>query len=252
MDDANKPIITVDSLSKRYPSQSSPVLDSICLSIHQGESLGLLGPNGAGKTTLISILCGILKPDQGRVDIFGRNILRHAKQIKKRLGLVTQDIALYEELTARENLKLFGYLYGLQGKELKKRIDTCLDITGLGKKADCRVCTFSGGMKRLTNLTIGMIHEPDIIILDEPTLGIDTQSRYRILEILSSVNRSGVTMIYTTHYIEEVRQLCSRIAIIDQGRILDQGTPYELLHRDAGYENLEQLFLHLTGRKLRD
>jgi ABC-2 type transport system ATP-binding protein len=252
MDDSDRPIITVHNLVKKYSPQDSPVLDNICLSIHRGEFFGLLGPNGAGKTTLISILCGILKPDQGRVDIFGIDIMRHIKKVKKRIGLVTQDIALYEELTARENLKLFGCLYGLRGKHLRERIETCLDITGLGKKADCQVSTFSGGMKRLTNLVISMLHEPDILILDEPTLGIDTQSRYRILKILSSVNKNGVSMIYTSHYIEEVKQLCSRVAIIDKGRILDDGTPNELLHRHPGFENLEQLFLHLTdnGREI--
>ena len=252
MDNSVEPIITIQNLTKRYPLLDRPVLDSISLTIGRGEFFGLLGPNGAGKTTFISILCGILSPNQGKANIFGVDIAHHPKKIKGRIGLVSQDIALYEELTARENFTLFGRLYGLRGKYLKERIDSCLEITGLRRKADYRILTFSGGMKRLANLVIGMLHEPSLLILDEPTLGIDTQARHRILEILTSLNKNGVSMIYTTHYIEEAERLCSRVAIIDKGCILDQGPPHKLLRRDSGFNNLEQLFLHLTGKNGKD
>lgn len=251
MNDSITPIITIHNLTKTYSFLNQPALNDISLTIYKGEFFGLLGPNGAGKTSLISILCGILKPQQGEITILDHEMTYHPGSIKKYIGLVTQDIALYEELTAWENFTLFGRLYGLGGKKLKERIEECLEITGLKEWAKRRVSTFSGGMKRLTNLVIGMLHEPTLLILDEPTVGIDTQSRHRIFEILTSINKTGVSLIYTTHYLEEAEQLCSRIAIIDRGIILDQGSPQELLSRDSGWENLEQLFLHLTGRKIR-
>ena len=238
-------------LEKVYPGGEKPALDGVDITIRAGELFGLLGPNGAGKTTAISIMSSLLRPTRGSVKVFGFNILCHSRQVKQIIGLVPQEIALYRELTARENLRYFAGLYGMRGRELAKRLDECLDFVGLLHKGDQRVGRYSGGMKRRINLAIGILHRPQLLFLDEPTVGIDAQSRNMILDSLASLNEQGTTMVYTTHYMEEAERLCKEVAIIDNGRIISQGAP-ETLVRDGGYDNLQDLFFSLTGRSLRD
>jgi ABC-2 type transport system ATP-binding protein len=247
-----EPIIRIENVSKSYKGSDSPALNNISLFIPPNEIFGLLGPNGAGKTTTIGILCGFLKKDSGAIQINGWSIDKQPNEIRKIIGLVPQDIALYETLTPVENLRFLGNMYGLKGVKLKGRINECLALMGLDKNKNRLIKTFSGGMKRRLNLVAGILHEPKILFLDEPTVGVDVQSRNVILEHLKQLNKNGTTIIYTSHYMEEAEQLCSSIAIIDLGEIIIQGKPSELVDHEKGHFNLESVFLHLTGRKLRD
>jgi len=249
---STEPIIKIENVSKSYKGSDSPALNNISLSIPANEVFGLLGPNGAGKTTTIGILCGFLKKDSGAIQINGWSIDKQPNEIRKIIGLVPQDIALYETLTPVENLRFLGNMYGLKGAKLKGRINECLTLMGLDKNKNRLIKTFSGGMKRRLNLVAGILHEPKILFLDEPTVGVDVQSRNVILEHLKQLNKNGTTIIYTSHYMEEAEQLCSSIAIIDLGEIIIQGKPSELVDHEKGHFNLESVFLHLTGRKLRD
>jgi len=249
---SSEPIIKIENVSKSYKGSDSPALNNISLSIPANEIFGLLGPNGAGKTTTIGILCGFLKKDSGAIQINGWSIDKQPNEIRKIIGLVPQDIALYETLTPVENLRFLGNMYGLKGAKLKGRINECLTLMGLDKNKNRLIKTFSGGMKRRLNLVAGILHEPKILFLDEPTVGVDVQSRNVILEHLKQLNKNGTTIIYTSHYMEEAEQLCSSIAIIDLGEIIIQGKPSELVDHEKGHFNLESVFLHLTGRKLRD
>lgn len=239
------------SLVKRYKNSAGPALNDFSLLVGKGEFFGLLGANGAGKTTAVSVFSGFLSPDSGSVSVMGLDFSRGSNKIRQILGLVPQEIALYDQLTARENLNFFGRLYGFSGRKLQDRIDQCLDFARLTEQATRRVSTYSGGMKRRLNLATGLIHLPQILFLDEPTVGIDTQSRHLIHKQLTELNREGTTILYTTHYMEEAQELCSRIGIIDAGQIIEQGTPDALLG-ESGCRNLEDLFLHLTGKQLRD
>lgn len=248
----NQHIIELKHLTKYYKGSSIPAIDNINLNIGKGEIYGLLGPNGAGKTTTISILCGLFGPTSGNVFINGMEYQHSAEKIKNIIGVVPQEIALYPSLTAKENLTFFGHMYGLKGKQLKNRINECLELFGLEKNANRRIRTFSGGMKRRINLIAGILHKPEIIYLDEPTVGIDVQSRNVILEHLRNINKEGATIIYTSHYMEEAENFCSRVAIIDKGHIITEGKPKELINRKDEYTDLESIFLHLTGRALRD
>ncbi|MDL2270136.1 ABC transporter ATP-binding protein [Desulfosarcina sp. OttesenSCG-928-A07] len=246
------PALSACKLTCRYPKMTAPVLDGLDLSLEKGEIFGLLGPNGAGKTTTLSILSTIRKPDAGTLTILGMNPRRNLRDIRRIIGLVPQDIALYPELTARENLRFFGKLQGLCGHLLSLRIETALAAVGLESRADEPVKTFSGGMKRRANLAAGILHEPEILFLDEPTVGIDAQSRQLIMDRIRALQARGTTVLYTTHYMEEARQICSRVAIMDQGRIRVQGTVDELLLDHPGCKDLGDLFLRLTGKTLRD
>jgi ABC-2 type transport system ATP-binding protein len=247
-----EPIIRIENLSKSYKGSDSPALNKISLDIPANEIFGLLGPNGAGKTTTISILCGFLKKDSGTIQINGWSIDKQPDEIRKIIGLVPQDIALYETLTPAENLRFLGNMVGLKGKKLTHRIDECLELMGLDKNRNKLIKHFSGGMKRRLNLVAGILHEPKILFLDEPTVGVDVQSRNVILEHLEKLNKNGTTIIYTSHYMEEAEQICSTIAIIDLGEIIIKGKTSELVNHDKSHSNLESVFLHLTGRKLRD
>ncbi|KPJ77868.1 MAG: hypothetical protein AMJ54_06100 [Deltaproteobacteria bacterium SG8_13] len=240
------------NLVKVYPKSSLPALQDLNLVVGNGEIYGLLGPNGAGKTTAISIMTAGLLPTEGRVEIYGLDVVRHRSRVKQLIGLVPQDIALYPDLTARENLSYFGKLYGLSGSELADRIAETLELVGLTGKADQVVKTYSGGMKRRVNLAAGILHTPRLVFLDEPTVGIDAQSRNLILEKLSSLKSSGTTMIYTTHYMEEAQQLCTRAAVMDEGRVIEEGPPASLIQKHPDCGNLGDLFLKLTGKNLRD
>ncbi len=243
--------IKVENLIKIYKGSTAPAVNSISFSVDKGSIFGLLGPNGAGKTTTISILCGLIKPTSGTVHIHGLSLEKKAGEIKKIIGVVPQEIALYPTLTAYENLQYIGNMYGLKGDVLKEKIRHYLDIFGLEKNAKKRVETYSGGMKRRLNLIAGIMHEPKILFLDEPTVGIDVQSRTVITEFLHKMNKQGTTIIYTSHLMEEAENLCSHIAIIDEGHIKISGTPENLI-REHSVENIEKLFLKLTGKKLRD
>ncbi len=212
-------------------------VNGINFHVGEGEIYGFLGPNGAGKTTTISIIAGILLADSGTVSIAGMDIRKDGRKIRSLLGVIPQEIALYEELSGRENLHFWGSLYGLSGRELRSAADRVLERVGLSERANDPVREYSGGMKRRINLCIGLLHHPRIILLDEPTLGIDPQARINILDIIREEVSRGTTAIYTTHYLEEAENLCDRIAIIDNGRILAEGTLQELV-RLVGEEDI--------------
>lgn len=249
---AGERIIEIKNLTKYYKGNEEPALNAISLDIMKDEIFGLLGPNGAGKTTAISILCGLFPPTEGNVTINGYNIRTDRDRIKKIIGVVPQDIALYPTLTAIENLTFFGNMFGLKGRQLRERIMDRLTVFGLERYARKRISTFSGGMKRRINLIAGLLHEPSILFLDEPTVGIDVQSRIVILDFLKEINQKGTTIIYTSHYMEEAENLCSRVAIIDRGSVISVGNPKILVADHPEFKNLENLFLHLTGKDLRD
>ncbi len=219
-------MILVEHLNKSYGELHA--VDGISFEVAEGELFGFLGPNGAGKTTTLSMISGLLKPDGGRVLINDIDVWQTPKTAKRILGLVPQDIALYEELTGRENLRFWGGLYSLSSKELKSNMDKWLDRVGLTDRANDAVSKYSGGMKRRLNLAVGMIHDPKIVLLDEPTVGIDPQARNNIMEIIREIAREGTTLLFTTHHLEEVEDLCHRIAIMDHGKILQIGTVAEL------------------------
>jgi len=226
---------SIENLVKRYGKVVA--VDGVSFEVREGEVYGLLGPNGAGKTTTISMLCGLLSPDEGRVRFDGVDVASRPIEVKSRLGVVPQETALYEELSARENLRFWGSIYGLSGAELKRAVDRALEIVGLEGRAKDPPASYSGGMKRRLNLALGMVHSPRALLLDEPTVGIDPQARNRILGIVRDVASAGTTVLYTTHYLEEAESLCDRIGIMDHGRILAEGT-LEELRRQAGEEGL--------------
>jgi ABC-2 type transport system ATP-binding protein len=249
---SDRPIIEIRALTKFYKGNDEPALNTISLDIFQGEIFGLLGPNGAGKTTTISILCGIFPPTRGDVYIDGMEIRSNLDKIKHIIGVVPQDLALYPTLTALENLTFFGNMYGLKGQDLRTRIFEYLKVFGLEKASRKKISSYSGGMKRRVNLIAGLLHRPKVLFLDEPTVGIDVQSRMVILDYLKEINKIGTTIIYTSHYMEEAENLCSRVAIVDHGRIISIGNPRELLKDHPEFKNLENIFLHLTGKEMRD
>jgi ABC-2 type transport system ATP-binding protein len=245
-------IIKIRNLTKKYRGSTKPAVDDISLDIGEGHFFGLLGPNGAGKTTIIRILCGLLTPTAGEVIIGGFSLKSGLPEIRKIIGVVPQDIALYSTLTARENLNIYGGLYGLKGKDLSERIGKWLNIFGLEKSQHHAVQSFSGGMKRRLNLIAGLLHDPKILVLDEPTVGIDVQSKNVISENLSEINRRGTTIVYTSHYLEEAENLCTFLAIIDQGVIITSGTTDDIRMVNNKMSKLEDVFLQLTGKDLRD
>ena len=265
-------------------------VDGLSLSVRKGELLGLLGPNGAGKSTSVSLAVGLLAPDSGTVTIEGLGNPA-SPEVRQKIGVAPQALALYDLLTGEENLRFFGEMYGLSGAALDERVTWCLDFVGLTDRKDDRVGGYSGGMKRRLNMAAAFIHDPELLMLDEPTVGVDPQSRNKIFEIIEALHREGRTVIYTTHYMEEAERLCDRIAIVDHGKLLALGTLAELLAthgvpptlvvKTNGQEHrlqtpdplaelnrmaatatidsfqmerptLEQVFLRLTGRSLRD
>lgn len=221
-----KTVVSAHDLSKRFGQLQA--VDRVSFRVAEGELFGLLGPNGAGKTTTISMICGLLKPDAGSVQIGDFDLWQNPRPAKRSLGLVPQDLALYEEFSARENLMFWGGLYGLSRSELKHHAAALLQRVGLADRAQEPVSRFSGGMKRRLNLAIGLVHQPKALLLDEPTVGIDPQARNNILEIIRDIARQGTTIIFTTHHLDEAEKLCDRIAIMDHGRILQSGSVAEL------------------------
>lgn len=219
-------IIEIKNLVKRY--NENLALDNVNLKIKEGEIFGLLGPNGAGKTTAINTMLGLTKLDSGEVQIFGKSIRNYEMQIKKDIGIVPQDLAVFEDLTAYENVAFFARLYGLRDGLLKERIEEALNFTGLWDRRKDIPKKYSGGMKRRLNIACAIAHHPKLIIMDEPTVGIDPQSRNHILQAVRELNKMGSTIIYTSHYMEEVEEICTNIAIMDHGRVIAQGTKEEL------------------------
>jgi ABC-2 type transport system ATP-binding protein len=244
--------ISIENLVHRYKDAEQNAVNGISLEIKEGEIFGLLGPNGAGKTTTISILSGLIKPTQGKVLIHGFDSMQQSHKSKKMIGVVPQEIALYPTLTAKENLEFFGSMYGIQKNGLNEKIKYYLNLFGLENTGNKRVEQFSGGMKRRLNLIASLIHDPKILILDEPTASVDVQSRNMIIEFLRDLNKKGTTILYTSHYLEEAENLCTQIAIIDDGKIIIQGSPKQIIGSEPGFDNLENIFLKLTGKKLRD
>jgi ABC-2 type transport system ATP-binding protein len=247
-------VLAITNLHKSFGAIRA--VDDVSFGVEPGQLVGLLGPNGAGKTTTVSMIAGLVTPDRGGVTIAGAAVSGDSDPVKRRLGLVPQDLALYDELTARANLRLFGALYGLSGDALERAIGSSLILVGLYDRANDRVKTFSGGMKRRLNLAAGLLHDPDIVLLDEPTVGVDPQSRNAIFDNLEQLKARGKALVYTTHYMEEAERLADRIVIMDRGRVLADDTLSGLRDRvsagDDGNASLETLFLTLTGRSLRD
>jgi ABC-2 type transport system ATP-binding protein len=282
-------MIRAEGLRKSYGERVA--VDGVDLHVAAGQTFGLLGPNGAGKTTTIHMLVGMLAPDAGSVEVAGgKDPTRPA--VRAKVGIVPQALAIYGDLTARENLEFFGKLYALAGRALDDRVTWCLEFAGLADRAVDRVKTFSGGMQRRLNMACALVHDPEVIFFDEPTVGVDPQSREHIFEAIESLKRKGRTILYTTHYMEEAARLCDRVAIMDKGKILAAGAVHALIDRHGGPSivdaevdgetlrietdqpleevarlaraggkltrlhvdrpDLEAVFLKLTGRKLRD
>lgn len=225
-------LLKVVNLHKSFGSTKA--VDGISFQVDKGEVFGLLGPNGAGKSTAISMISTLIAPTEGEIVFDGSNIIADPKAIRQRLGVVPQDIALYPTLSGYENLAFWGSMYGLKGAELKKRINEVSEIIGLNGRLKDRVDKYSGGMKRRINIGAALLHRPELLIMDEPTVGIDPQSRNHILDTVLELNRQGMTIIYTSHYMEEVEYLCSRICIMDQGRLIASGTKEELVGLTKG------------------
>lgn len=221
-------LLSVTNLVKSYGARRA--VDGVSFRVLAGQTVGLLGPNGAGKSTTVAMLCGLLRPDAGEILLDGRPVGAGAAAVKRRIGMVPQDLALYDDLTARDNLRLFGALYGLKGAQLAARIEHVLGLVNLQDRARDRPATFSGGMKRRLNIAAALLHEPDLLILDEPTVGVDPQSRNAIFDTLEALQAQGRALIYTSHYMEEVERLADHIVIIDHGKVLADDTP-AALHR---------------------
>jgi len=241
-------MISVQDLSKRFGALQA--VDRVSFTVSRGELFGLVGPNGAGKTTTISMISGLLRPDEGTVRIEDYNLWESPRAAKRLLGLVPQDLALYQEFSARENLRFWGGLYGISRSQLRKNTEELLERVGLADRAREPVSRYSGGMKRRLNLAIGLVHQPKALLLDEPTVGIDPQARNNILEIIRDIARQGTTILLTTHYLEEAEKLCDRIAIIDRGRILQTGSLGELA-KVVGDRDVVALRGEFTAEQLR-
>jgi ABC-2 type transport system ATP-binding protein len=223
----NTNAIHAEDLSRQYGRIQA--VRGICFDVHQGEIFSLLGPNGAGKSTTISMLACLLTPSGGDARVMGHSIIHEAMEVKRSIGVVPQEIALYADLTARENLNFWGKMYGLRGTALRQRVDEVLEIIGLADRQKSRVSTFSGGMKRRLNIGPALLHRPQVIIMDEPTVGIDPQSRRNILDKVKQLNQQGTTVLYTTHYMEEAQELSHHIAVMDRGQVIAYGTHDELV-----------------------
>ncbi|MFS4466573.1 ABC transporter ATP-binding protein [Maribacter sp. 2210JD10-5] len=245
-------MIQIQQLSKKYKDAERFSLSDVDLAIAEGEIFGLLGPNGAGKTTLISILCSLLKPTSGAFQINGLDYQNHKRALQQIIGIVPQEYALYPSLTAMENLSYFGSMYGLKGDSLKNDITQHLETLGLIDFAHKKIKAFSGGMKRRVNLIAAILHRPKVLFLDEPTVGVDVQSKTVIMDFLKKLNDEGTTIVYTSHHLNEAEQFCKRVGIIDHGKLITIGTPTKLIAENKDAEHLEDVFLSLTGKALRD
>jgi ABC-2 type transport system ATP-binding protein len=230
------PVLRCDGLVRRFGDRTA--VDGVSFSIAPGETYGLLGPNGAGKTTTISMIAGILRADGGTVHLCGEAVGAEAHPAKRALGFVPQDIALFDDLTAAENLRFFGRLQGMDRRELALRSAEVLELVGLADRADDRIGTYSGGMQRRATIAVGLLHRPTLLILDEPTVGVDPQSRNQILESIERLSTEGMAVLYTTHYMEEAERLCDRVGIIDSGRLIAEGTRRELIEQIGEHDRI--------------
>jgi ABC-2 type transport system ATP-binding protein len=229
-------VLVCSELTRRFGDRVA--VDTVSFHIAAGERYGLLGPNGAGKTTTISMVCGLLRPDHGEIVVAGARVADEPMMAKAAIGYVPQEIALYPDLTGRENLRFFGRLYGMKGAHREKRVDACLDLVGLRDRADERVDRYSGGMQRRLNIAAGLLHEPRLLVLDEPTVGVDPQSRNAILESVEALGTEGLAVLYTTHYMEEAQRLCDRIGILDEGKLVAEGSRSELVALMGGRDRV--------------
>ncbi|MBE5941923.1 MAG: ABC transporter ATP-binding protein [Lachnospiraceae bacterium] len=246
-------ILKTVNLTKKY--NNKVVVDNLNIEIRKGEIFGLLGPNGAGKSTTMNMICSIVRPTAGEIELLDKNPWKEKKEVIHKIGYIPQELAIHGNLKAWENVELFTSLYGIKGKELKKTVDDSLEYVGLLERKQEFAKNFSGGMKRRLNIACAIGHNPELLIFDEPTVGIDPQSRNFILDKIKESNAKGATVIYTSHYMEEVEAICTRIAIMDNGKIIACGTSQELKKLvNSGDDNitLEEVFLTLTGKKLRD
>ena len=246
-------LLKTTDLTKKYGNKV--VVDNLNLEIRKGEIFGLLGPNGAGKSTTMNMICSIVRPTLGSVELFGKDLQKNKKEILKKIGYIPQELAIHGSLKAWENVELFTSLYGVKGAELKARVNESLEYVGLLDRRNDPAKNFSGGMKRRLNIACAIGHHPELLIFDEPTVGIDPQSRNFILDKIKESNENGATVIYTSHYMEEVEAICTRIAIMDNGKIIATGSSEELkkmITDDSSSITLEEVFLTLTGKKLRD
>ena len=245
-------MIHIQQLSKKYKGADDFSVVNLDLKIEEGEIFGILGPNGAGKTTLISMLCSLIKPTSGTFTINKLNYSNDKRELKQLIGIVPQEYSLYPSLTAYENLFYFGSMYGLKGKKLNDKISDYLEKFGLSSFSNKKIEFFSGGMKRRINLIASILHEPKILFLDEPTVGVDVQSKNVIINHLKELNQNGTTILYTSHHLNEAEHFCTRVAIIDNGSILVKGKPKELIESSKNAHNLEEVFIAFTGKELRD
>ncbi len=248
----NDPLaIEVTNLGFRYPGNTDSAFSNLNLKIAKGDRFGLFGPNGAGKTTLISLMTGLLSADEGQVKLLGREVGRNNNKVNRLFGFVPQDFSFYQELSPVENLQFFGAWAGLSKRRIRSRIEELLPILGLEDVRDKQVQKFSGGMKRRVNLAIGVIHNPSILFLDEPTVGVDVQTRHAIINYLLELNKNGTTLVYTSHQLNEAEALCNRVALLDDEQIMACGELNQLLI-EYKEESLEHLFLKLTGKEYRN
>ncbi|ASU34588.1 ABC transporter ATP-binding protein [Mucilaginibacter xinganensis] len=243
--------LDVEHMGFRYPGNSEVSFSNLNLKITKGERFGLFGPNGAGKTTLISLMTGLLTADEGHIKLLGHEVGKQNSEVNKLFGFVPQDFSFYQELSPVENLEFFGAWSGLDKPTIKQRTDELLTILGLDDVRNKQVERFSGGMKRRVNLAIGVIHKPQVIFLDEPTVGVDVQTRHAIIDYLMELNKSGTTLVYTSHQLSEAEGLCEQVALIDGGKIIAQDNLDKLL-KDHKQESLETMFLNLTGKDIRN
>lgn len=220
-------VVEVRDLVKVFKGRRA--VDGVNLRIEEGEIFGFLGPNGAGKSTTLNTMLGLLKIDGGEVLLFGKDFKKHSKEIKQQIGYVPQDFAFFETLSALDNVTYWGKLYGLKGAKLKEAVREALEFTGLWERRKDRAKTFSGGMKRRLNIACAVVHKPKLLLMDEPTVGVDPQSRNNILESIKKLNKQGTTVIYTSHYMEEIEEICNRVAIMDFGKVIAEGTVDELI-----------------------
>jgi len=241
--------VTIQSLNKKFEDKTA--LDNLSLEVAKGELFGLLGPNGAGKTTTINILCGILKPTSGSAKVYGYDVQKETQKVKELIGVCPQETAIYPYLTGAENLELFGNLHGMNRKVFKERSNMLLSKLGLKEDAKRITAKYSGGMKRRLSLTLALIHNPQLVFLDEPTVAMDPQSRHAVWDFIKDQKVQGKTIILTTHYMEEAEKLCDRVGIIDHGKLIALGIPKELIAKSQ-VKNLEELLIRLKGRTIRE
>ncbi len=244
-----KSAIVVDNLTKRYEDVTA--VDGLSFEVTEGELFGLLGPNGAGKTTTINVLCCVLEPTSGQIRVGGYDVQKEPEKVKKLIGVSPQETAVYPTLTGRENVELFGNLHLMPKEKLRKNVDELLSKMGLLEDARRRVGKYSGGMMRRISLAMALVHDPKIAFLDEPTVGMDPQSRLAVWDFIKEFRRQNRTVILTTQYMEEAEELCDRVAIIDYGKLIALGTPKQLKDKFKA-KNLEEVFIQLTGRRIRE